>query len=47
MANQCVVNLARILVNYSTKVQEKDLVAIVGQPPATPLIQEVYREVLR
>jgi aminopeptidase len=40
-------NLARILVNYSTKVKEKDLVAIVGQPHATPLIQEVYREVLR
>jgi len=47
MADPCVVNLARILVNYSTKVQEKDLVAIIGQPPATPLIQEVYREVLR
>ena len=47
MADPCVVNLARILVNYSTNVQEKDLVAIIGQPPATPLIQEVYREVLR
>jgi aminopeptidase len=47
MADPCVVNLARILVYYSTKVQEKDLVAIIGQPPATPLIQEVYREVLR
>jgi aminopeptidase len=47
MADSCIINLARILVNYSTKVQEKDLVAIIGQPPATPLIQEVYREVLR
>ncbi|MGD8758811.1 MAG: aminopeptidase [Anaerolineales bacterium] len=47
MADQRVVNLAQILVRYSTKVKPKDLVAIIGQPVATPLIREVYREVLR
>lgn len=46
MTDQRISNLAKILVNYSTEVKEKDLVAIIGQPPATPLIQEVYREVL-
>ncbi|HEY43581.1 MAG TPA: aminopeptidase [Anaerolineae bacterium] len=40
-------NLARILVQYSTKIQPKDRVAIVGELPATPLIREIYREVLR
>ena len=47
MADQREKNLAKILVNYSTKVGPKDLVAIAGQPPATPLIQEIFREVLR
>ena len=46
MADPRVVNLARILVNYSTEVKEKDLVAIVAQPLSTPLVQEIYREVL-
>jgi aminopeptidase len=39
--------LARILTQYSTKVKPKDKVAIIGQPLATPLIQEVFREVLK
>jgi aminopeptidase len=47
MTDQRISNLAKILVNYSTEVKDKDLVAIYGQPPATPLIQDVYREVLR
>jgi len=47
MADPRVVNLARILVNYSTEVKEKDLVAIYGTPLSTPLIREVYRQVLR
>jgi aminopeptidase len=47
MTDQRISNLAKILVNYSTEVKENDLVAIVGQPSATPLIREVYREVLR
>ena len=47
MTDQRISNLAKILVNYSTEVKENDLVAIIGQPPGTPLIQEVYREVLR
>ena len=47
MSDPRVVNLARILVNYSTEVKEKDLVAIYGSPLSTPLIREVFREVLR
>jgi aminopeptidase len=39
--------LAQVLVQYSTEVKEKELVAIMGRPLATPLIKEVYREVLR
>ena len=40
-------NLARILVQYSTQIEPGDRVAIVGELPATPLIREVYRGVLR
>jgi aminopeptidase len=46
MADPRVVNLARVLVQYSTKVQPKDQVLIVGSMAAVPLIREVYREVL-
>lgn len=38
--------LAKILVQYSTKVKEGDHVAIVSQPIAIPLVKEIYREVL-
>lgn len=47
MTDQRISNLAKVLVAYSTKVRKNDLVAIVGRPTATPLIQEIYREVLR
>ena len=47
MTDQRISNLAKVLVTYSTNVRENDLVAIVGRPTATPLIQEIYREVLR
>jgi aminopeptidase len=47
MADPRVVNLARVLVNYSTKVQPGDHVAIQGAHAAAPLLREVYREVLR
>jgi aminopeptidase len=39
--------LAKLLVNYSTKVEPKDLVAITALTPATPLVQELFRETLR
>ncbi len=39
--------LAKILTHYSTKVKPKDKVAILGTPLATPLITEVFREVLK
>ena len=47
MTDPRVVKLAQTLVNYSVSVKEKDLVGIVAQPLATPLVQEVLREVLR
>jgi aminopeptidase len=42
-----ITNLAKTLVNYCVSVGEKDRVGIIAQPPATPLLQEVLREVLR
>jgi aminopeptidase len=47
MTDPRISNLAKVLVTYSTRVKKNDLVAIVGRPTATPLIQEIYREVLR
>ena len=47
MTDPRITNLARTLVQYSTTIQTKDRVAIVGELPAAPLIREVYREVLR
>lgn len=47
MADPRVVNLAKILVQYSTKVRPKDEVAIFSQPAGFPLVQEIYREVIR
>jgi len=43
-------NLAKILVNYSTKVKKNDKVMIRGMPllpVAAPLVIEIYREVLK
>jgi aminopeptidase len=42
-----VANLARILVGYSTKVGEGDVVAIDGESAAQPLLLAVYEEVLK
>jgi len=47
MTDQRVQKLAQTLVNYCVEVGEKDRVGIIAQPPATPLVQEVLREVLR
>lgn len=47
MAAERVVKLAGTLVNYCVEVKENDLVGIIAQPPATPLVQEILREVLR
>jgi len=50
MNNPRIENLAKILVHYSTKVKENDKVMIRGfplEPIATPLITEIYREVLK
>ncbi len=40
-------NLAKILVGYSTKVGEGDVVAIDGDSAAEPLLLAIYEEVLR
>jgi aminopeptidase len=39
-------SLARILVEYSTEVKPGDHVAILSQPVAMPLVEEIYRKVL-
>ena len=40
-------NLARILVGYSTKVKEGEVVSIDGESAAEPLLAAVYEEVLK
>jgi aminopeptidase len=47
MADRRVVNLAKTLVQYSTRVKPKDEVAIYTQPAGLPLAEEIYREVIR
>src|SRR5215212_3959149 len=39
--------LAEVVVGYSTAVRPGDVVRIEGHPTTTPLIQELYRAVLR
>ena len=39
-------NLAKVLVQYSTSVQPGDRIAILAQPVAMPLIEQVYSEIL-
>ena len=47
MSDSRIENLAKILVQYSTKIQAKDRVGIYGGVAAEPLLRAVYREVLR
>jgi aminopeptidase len=47
MIDPRVVNLARILVAYSTKVSEGETCVIEGSTAAEPLVMAVYEEVLR
>jgi aminopeptidase len=47
MTDPRIVNLARILVDYSMEVQPGDHVAIVGSPLAESLLLEVFRYTLR
>jgi aminopeptidase len=47
MADSRLTNLARILVEYSTKVKKGDRVAIFTQPVAMPLVEAIYRQVLK
>ncbi|MGD8731615.1 MAG: aminopeptidase [Anaerolineales bacterium] len=47
MADPRLTNLARILVEYSTKVKKGDRVAIFTQPVAMPLVEAIYRQVLK
>jgi aminopeptidase len=39
--------LADVLVSYSIKVREGDRVGIFTQPPGLPLVEEIYRKVLK
>ncbi len=47
MSDPRIDNLARTLVQYSTKVQPNETVAIYGGPAAAPLLREIYRYALR
>ncbi len=47
MTDQRVEKLALTLVDYCVDVGEKDRVGIIAQPPATPLVREIVRQVLR
>lgn len=47
MADPRLTNLARILVEHSTKIKKGDRVAILTQPAAMPLVEAIYRQVLR
>ncbi len=47
MRDPRVTNLARILVEHSTKVGEGDVCTIEGESAAEPLLQAVYEEVLK
>jgi aminopeptidase len=47
MPDPRMMNLAKILVEYSVKVEPNDTVAIIGTHLAEPLIHAVFREVLR
>lgn len=47
MTDPRISNLARTLVRYSSKVKHGDLVAVLSQPPAGPLIREIFREALK
>lgn len=46
MTDSRLINLARTLVRYSVGVQSGEMVGIVGEPAAFPLIEQVYREAL-
>ncbi|SHH25629.1 Leucyl aminopeptidase (aminopeptidase T) [Caloranaerobacter azorensis DSM 13643] len=47
MADQRIVKLAKLLVNYSLKIKKGDYLLIEGYDIAYPLIKEVYREAIR
>jgi len=47
MTEKRIANLAKTLVNYCVSVKEQDRVGIIAQPPATKLLHDVLREVLR
>ena len=47
MTDSRVTSLARILVAYSTRVKEGEVVSIDGESAAEPLLAAVYEEVLK
>jgi len=46
MSSDRVLRLADVLVGYSTRVREGDLVCIDTDPPAAPLVRELWRRIL-
>ncbi len=47
MADQRVVNLAKLLVNYSLKIKKGDYLCVEASDIAQPLVKEVYREAIK
>lgn len=47
MADPRVERMADLIVNYSTSVKPGDRAFIIAEPPATPLISALYREILK
>jgi aminopeptidase len=47
MSDPRINNLAKILVQHSTKIKPGDLVAVLSQPAGEPLVYEVFRQVLK
>lgn len=47
MTNPRIIKIAKVLVDYSTKVQEGERVVITAPPVASPLVLEVYKRCLQ
>jgi aminopeptidase len=47
MPDYRIVNLARTLVDYSTRIKTGDQVFIMASPAAAPLVQELYKQIIQ
>ena len=47
MSDLRIVNLARTIVDYSTRIKANDQVFIMASPVAAPLVQELYKLIIQ